>query len=258
MQSRLVSRSIAGTTKLLVYVLQTMRVPTGIEGFDDLLAGGFPEGRLYVLSGPPGSGKTTFCSQFLATGGDLGDNCAYLSMHEPVKEIVSDMSRFDFNLNEHLRTGQIVFINILEKKSSQLLFAAREGDAPGSVESMTRRITSFVNSQKIDRVVIDSTMLLDYYFSDSLDSYVDFINSLKQSDATVLIVSEMTDPTTYTDLHYLSHGVVFLYNSLEEGRARRGVQIIKMGSTSIDGTIHKMEFTSKGLRVRPEQQIEVR
>ncbi|RLF78475.1 recombinase, partial [Thermococci archaeon] len=41
-------------------ILKTLdRVSTGIPGLDDLIGGGFIPGRVYLISGPPGSGKTT-------------------------------------------------------------------------------------------------------------------------------------------------------------------------------------------------------
>nr|WP_238565044.1 ATPase domain-containing protein [Thermococcus litoralis] len=44
------------------------RIPTGIKGLDELLGGGLLPGRVYVVTGPPGSGKTTLGIQFLIEG----------------------------------------------------------------------------------------------------------------------------------------------------------------------------------------------
>ena len=38
---------------------------TGIEGLDDVLTGGLARGRVYLIEGVPGSGKTTLAMQFL-------------------------------------------------------------------------------------------------------------------------------------------------------------------------------------------------
>ena len=59
-----------------------MRVSSGVSGLDPLVGGGLPSGRLYVLSGPPGSGKTTISTQFLVDGARQGENCLFVSMHE--------------------------------------------------------------------------------------------------------------------------------------------------------------------------------
>ena len=43
-------------------------VSTGIAGLDDVLRGGFPRNRLYLVQGDPGVGKTTLALQFLRQG----------------------------------------------------------------------------------------------------------------------------------------------------------------------------------------------
>ena len=44
------------------------RVATGIQGLDEILGGGLPENRLYLVEGEPGTGKTTLALQFLLEG----------------------------------------------------------------------------------------------------------------------------------------------------------------------------------------------
>ena len=41
------------------------RVPTGLIGFDKIIGGGIPLGRVMELYGPPGSGKTTLCKEIV-------------------------------------------------------------------------------------------------------------------------------------------------------------------------------------------------
>ena len=41
---------------------------TGISGLDAMLKGGVPRGWNILVCGGPGSGKTSFCSQFLYNG----------------------------------------------------------------------------------------------------------------------------------------------------------------------------------------------
>ena len=47
--------------------------PTGIEGLDEILAGGLPCQHLYLVQGDPGSGKTTLALQFLMEGVKRGE-----------------------------------------------------------------------------------------------------------------------------------------------------------------------------------------
>jgi len=39
--------------------------PTGIKGLDEVLGGGLPRHRFYLVEGDPGVGKTTLALQFL-------------------------------------------------------------------------------------------------------------------------------------------------------------------------------------------------
>jgi len=49
-------------------------MPTGIPGLDNMMEGGLPRPSLILLAGDAGAGKTTFCTQFLCKGADLGEH----------------------------------------------------------------------------------------------------------------------------------------------------------------------------------------
>lgn len=99
-------------------------------------------------------------------------------------------------------------------------------------------------------------MLLEHFFADGSEDITRFLTQLKRANATVLLISEMTDPTAYAKEHFLSHGVVFLHNYLGSGGMRRGIQIVKMRGTAIDCDIRPVEFTGEGLQVDPETKLE--
>lgn len=234
----------------------TMRVPTGVPGFDRLVEGGLIAERLYVLSGPPGSGKTTFSAHFARKGAQEGDKCLYMSMHETKQELVDDMAGFDFGFERAMAGNRLHFMNIFAEKSQNVLVPRKGNDYRSTVQNMTNRIVNFVNKHEIDRLIFDSTMLLRYFYSEDENTFIQFVSSLKQTDATTILISEMTDPTAYQDEHYLAHGVIFFHNYLEATGMRRGVQVIKMRGTDIDSDIKQLEFSREGLKVNPEQVVE--
>src|SRR4051794_30095283 len=64
-----------------------LRAATGVPGLDDILGGGLPVHRLYLVQGTPGVGKTTLALQFLLEGVRLGERCLYITLSETEAEI---------------------------------------------------------------------------------------------------------------------------------------------------------------------------
>ena len=60
---------------------------TGIPGLDDVLGGGLPRDRIYLVQGDPGVGKTTIGMQFLLHGKAAGETCLYIALSETRTEI---------------------------------------------------------------------------------------------------------------------------------------------------------------------------
>jgi KaiC/GvpD/RAD55 family RecA-like ATPase len=227
-----------------------MRLSSGVPGFDELVEGGLLEDRLYVVSGPPGSGKTTFCSQFITQGAKEGDDCLYVTMHETKEELMQDMAGYDFGFDRAVQSENVQFLNLVTEAGKRTITQF------GSDGGLTNRLVAFIKSNDVDRVVIDSTMLLQHFFSDMADEITGFLSALKQTDATTLLISEMTDPTSYSDEHYLAHGVVFFHNFLDSSGMTRGIQVIKMRGTAIDCDIREISFSNQGLRVHGDRKVQ--
>src|ERR1035437_7157184 len=84
------------------------KVPTGIEGFDDITLGGLPAGRITLLLGLAGSGKTIFGLEFLVRGvRQYGEPGVLISFEEREEELTANSSSFGFNLQELVSGGKI-------------------------------------------------------------------------------------------------------------------------------------------------------
>ena len=59
----------------------------GIAGLDNVLVGGLSRGRVFLLEGSPGAGKTTIALQFLIEGAKLGERCLYVTLSETEEEL---------------------------------------------------------------------------------------------------------------------------------------------------------------------------
>ncbi|CQH60068.1 KaiC domain protein [Halobacterium hubeiense] len=226
-----------------------MRISTGVAGLDSLLDGGLPARRLYTLSGPPGSGKTTLAAQYVTEGVKNGEDVLYVTMHETRNELVDDMANYEFGFSRTANAENFEFLNLTRERSRRSLTQY------GRESGLSSRLASMIRQEDYDRVVVDSTMLLAHFADDADAEVTHFATGLKQTDATVLLVSEMTDPTAYAEEHYLAHGVIFLHNFLENGGMTRGIQLVKMRGTNIDCDIRDVSFTGAGLQVDPGRKV---
>src|SRR6056297_3562290 len=127
-----------------------MRISTGVHGFDELVEGGLLPDRLYVVSGPPGSGKTTFCSQFMTQGAKEGETCLYVTMHETKSELMQDMAGYDFGFDRAMQSDAIQFLNLVTESGKRTITQF------GSDGGLTNRLVAFIEHNDIQRVVIDS------------------------------------------------------------------------------------------------------
>ncbi|NOZ59015.1 MAG: ATPase [Euryarchaeota archaeon] len=220
------------------------RVSTGVPGLDGLIEGGLLPGRTYVVSGPPGSGKTTFGVQFLAAGAWQGERGMYVSLLEDVENIVYDMTTFSFKIEELVSSGKLLFMDLGEMLQASAEFP--------TYKQLLTKVTDQVKFRRIQRLVIDSISAIKFIGSDpkfEKKQMGEFFRGLQKIGCTTLLLSEMTDPERYLPEHFLAHGVIFLHNFLSDSRMVRAIQIIKMRGTRHDCNLRRLEITKNGLRV---------
>src|SRR5687767_8070759 len=74
------------------------RLATGISGLDDITHGGLPKGRMTLIAGTAGSGKTVVCGQFLAAGVAQGEPGVLVTFEERPADIRQNLSSFKWDV----------------------------------------------------------------------------------------------------------------------------------------------------------------
>ena len=74
-------------------------VSTGIPGLDDILSGGLTRGRLFLVEGTPGTGKTTLSLQFLLEGVSKGEKGLYVTLSESADELHAGAASHGWSLD---------------------------------------------------------------------------------------------------------------------------------------------------------------
>jgi circadian clock protein KaiC len=232
---------------------QSARVTTGVQGLDAVLSGGLPQGRLYLLEGPPGSGKTTLSLQFLLQGLKQGEECLYITLSETAEELREVAAAHDWSLEG---------LHLFELGSAeQALGNGRLQSVLHSWEVELDETVKLIQAQ-VDRigpsrVVFDSLSELRLLAQDSL-RYRRQILALKQffapKSATVILVDDLTSGDGERDgqLHSLCHGVISLERlTLDFGAARRRLQVQKLRGVNFVAGYHDMTIRTGGLQVFP-------
>src|SRR3569833_4046416 len=80
----------------------------GIEGLDDITVGGLARGRLILLEGSPGTGKTTIATQFLMAGARAGERTLYITLSETEEELRAGAASHGWDLPEGLDVFELV------------------------------------------------------------------------------------------------------------------------------------------------------
>ena len=71
----------------------------GQAGIDDILNGGLPRHRVYLIEGKPGTGKTTLAMQFLLEGRNLGETGLYITLSETKEELEASAASHGWSLD---------------------------------------------------------------------------------------------------------------------------------------------------------------
>ena len=131
-----------------------VNAPSGIAGLDDILRGGFPESCLYLVSGPPGTGKTSLAMQFLIEGARRGERCLYVTLSETRKEIEKVARSHGWDLSGIDTTELIPSENNLSSDAQLTVFNPSEMELGETTEALIGAVNQAQSAAPGDRLAL--------------------------------------------------------------------------------------------------------
>lgn len=231
--------------------MKTERSATGIEGLDDILGGGFTPGRIYLIEGDPGSGKTTLAMQYLITGTAKGEKGLYITLSESREELEATAKAHGWSLST-------IEILDLSARADQL-----RGDSqitmfhPSEVElgETNNAIMEAVTRANPARVVVDSLSDLrllsqeQFHFRRQVLAFKRFFT---ERNCTVLLLDDRVLIGDDKQLQSIVHGVIaFERLNPVYGAERRRLSVTKFRGSSYRGGYHDLIIRTGGLAIFP-------
>ncbi len=224
---------------------------TGISGLDNVLGGGLEKGRVFLLEGQPGTGKTTIATQFLLSGAAAGERCLYVTLSESEDELRAGAKSHGWDLSNVNVFELVPPENLLNEDQQQSLLYSSDLE----LGETTKRIFETFERVKPHRLVLDSLSEIRLLAQSSL-RYRRQILSLKhyfsQAGASVLLLDDLTTDTNDKTVHSVAHGVVRLEEIVPEyGAQRRRLRVIKYRGRQFRGGYHDYSILTGGVEVFP-------
>ncbi|MES3039374.1 MAG: ATPase domain-containing protein, partial [Bdellovibrionota bacterium] len=223
-------------------------IKTGVHGLDEILNGGLPRNRIYLIDGDPGAGKTTLGLQFLMEGVRSSERVLYVTLSETKAEVEAVAESHGWDISG---------IEMFELRSEDQLDADNQNTFfhPSEIElgETTKAILEEVGRINPTRVVFDSLSELRLLARESL-RYRRQILALKQyfagRNTTVFLLDDRTSGNGDLDLHSLVHGVIRLEQLAPEfGAERRRVRVLKLRGVGFRGGFHDFALKRGGLEI---------
>lgn len=226
-------------------------IRTGVEGLDDILCGGLPGPRLYLLQGAPGTGKTTAALQFLLAGARRGEPVVYVSLSQTRAELEQIAASHGWSLAgvhiEELSTSETI-----GDAADQTIFQT----ADIQLDRTRQAVEEAIRRHAPRRVVYDSLLEIRQLsdngprFRREVLGFKAFLAS--NAIATLLIDVEMESGGD-RELESIAHGIIRLDKVLPEyGNVRRRVEVKKMRGVATFGGYHDMSIREGvGVEVYP-------
>lgn len=253
------------------------RMSTGVEGIDKMLNGGLIPGRPYVIAGTFGSGKTTFCVQFLQQGVRQGERALFVSIDEPPAELRENVRFLGWDVGK-IRILDVHptakaysrRVSLVEVAAQRAVGSLREAKADAKTEAMKQMspdltpqslqlmLKQELQEVKYSRVVIDSLTSLKRLSGEESDrdmGIMSLMRFLSEANVTCLMVTDLPDPTELEPEMFISRGIIKFHKLMVSSKTERCVSVEKFRGSAHDTFPRPLSITKTGIAVDADKKV---
>jgi circadian clock protein KaiC len=223
------------------YPTFTDRVSSGIPRLDLLLGGGYTRGSSILISGSPGTSKTSLSANFAAAACARGEKALFVSFDETGAQIVANMKSIGLDLARHVKSRQLIMASLLSN-----------GRSP---EEHFVSIRDLMEQHHPSCLVVDplsALLMTEYPFTEVISESL--IDTAKASGITVLCTSLLGQVSGEVELsasHVSTIADTWIHVSYvaEAGERNRALTIIKSRGTGHSNQVRELLLSAEGVRL---------
>ena len=238
-----------------------IKIPTGVTGLDEMLVGGLPKGRVFLICGGPGTGKTILALQYISAAIDRGESAVYVTLEEPLSFIRENTNSFGWKLREKELTKQLKLLDFYTVPFGveSLELRDREGRDPSA--SILRDVINAVKAIRADHVVIDPlTSVVIHEQRSGIKRYRigEIFSEMRKLGCTSVFTSEITSlGSEFYMEEFLADGVIQLDKTIHDFNLIKTLRIVKMRGVNYDEQPRRYMIGERGFMVYNTEPVRV-
>jgi circadian clock protein KaiC len=223
----------------LQYEVTEERVSSGLSRLDNMLRGGYYRGSDVLISGAPGTAKSTLAGLFAAAACERGERTLFVSFDEGPAQIVRNLASVGIRLAPHVKSG------VLRMHSTRTRGPNIE-DQFGALRAKVREHNP--RCLVIDPLSALSTKIEHLASADAAQQFLDF---LKMEGITVVNTSLMdglsTDEATATGISTIADTWIHVSYIVQDGERNRALTIVKSRGTGHSNQVRELSLSDEGV-----------